>query len=92
MLSASDSSTIRALVLSPRRAPARPALTIRVTATAIRSASSDDGHGHAIARTVADAPYLRIHLQPFDYPFGSNEAAPVQLRGISISLSQFTVR
>ena len=62
------------------------ATTIRVTANGSAFSVSDDGRGHAIARTVASAPYLKFIYNHFDYPFGSNEAAPVQLQGIGMSL------
>lgn len=66
------------------------AATIRVTANANSFSVGDDGRGHAISRavsrTVACAPYLKFIYSHFDYPFGSDEAAPVQLQGIGMSL------
>ena len=62
------------------------ATTIRVTANGSAFSVSDDGRGHAIARTVASAPYLKFIYNHFDYPFDSDEAAPVQLQGIGMSL------
>ena len=80
-------NTIRALVLyALAEHQLGHATTIRVTANGNSFSVSDDGRGHAIARTVANAPYLKFIYNHFDYPFGSNEAAPVQLQGIGISL------
>ena len=62
------------------------ATTIRVTANGNSFSVGDDGRGHAIVRTVASAPYLKFIYNHFDYPFGLNEASPVQLQGIGMSL------
>ncbi|MBL8310572.1 MAG: hypothetical protein JNL19_09145 [Burkholderiales bacterium] len=80
-------SAIRALVLySLAEHQLGHATTIRVTANGNTFSVSDDGRGHAIARTVGAAPYLKFIYNHFDYPFGSDEAAPVQLQGIGMSL------
>lgn len=62
------------------------ATIIRVTVNANTFSVSDNGRGHAIARTVGAAPYLKFIYNHFDYPFGSDEAAPVQLQGLGMSL------
>lgn len=78
---------IRALVLySLTEHQLGHATTIRVTTNGNSFSVGDDGRGHSIARTVASAPYLKFIYNHFDYPFGSNEAAPVQLQGIGMSL------
>lgn len=78
---------IRALVLySLAEHQLGHATTIRVTAAGNTFSVSDDGRGHAIARTVAAAPYLKFIYNHFDYPFGADGAAPVQLQGIGMSL------
>lgn len=78
---------IRALVLySLAEHQVGHATTIRVTTNGNSFSVGDDGRGHSIARTVASAPYLKFIYNHFDYPFGLNEAAPVQLQGIGMSL------
>jgi len=79
--------SIRAVVLYPlAEHQLGHATTIRVTANGNTFSVSDDGRGHAIARTVGAAQYLNFIYNHFDYPFGSDEAAPVQLQGIGMSL------
>jgi len=60
--------------------------TIRVDAKNDSFSVSDDGRGHAIERTVADAPYLQFIYSHLDYPFTLPKEAPVQLHGIGMSL------
>ena len=47
---------------------------------------ADDGRGHAIDRTVDDAPYLQFVYGHLDYPFGSTAGKPIQLQGLGMSL------
>ena len=80
-------NALRALVLySLAEHQLGHATTIRVTTNGNSFSVGDDGRGHSIARTVASAPYLKFIYNHFDYPFGSNDAAPVQLQGIGMSL------
>ena len=60
--------------------------TIRVDAEDGTFSVSDDGRGHAIERTVADAPYLQFIYTHLDYPFAPPKEAPAQLHGIGMSL------
>lgn len=61
------------------------ATTLRVSANGERFAVADDGRGHAIARSVAGAPYLPFIYTHLDYPFAGG-AAPIQLQGLAMSL------
>jgi DNA gyrase/topoisomerase IV subunit B len=80
-------SVIRALVLySLAEFQFGHATTIRVTAAGRAFSVADDGRGHAIARTVAEAPYLKFIYTHLDYPFESGQSAPIQLHGIGMSL------
>ena len=60
--------------------------TIRVTAEGTSFSIADDGRGHPIDKTVEGVSYLNFIYTHFDYPFESNQAAPIQLQGIGISL------
>jgi DNA gyrase/topoisomerase IV subunit B len=60
--------------------------TIRVDAKDDSFSVSDDGRGHAIERTVSDAPYLQFIYTHLDYPFVPPKEAPVQLHGLGMSL------
>jgi DNA gyrase/topoisomerase IV subunit B len=62
------------------------ARTIRVAAEETSFSVTDDGRGHAIERMVSDSPYLKFIYTHLDYPFGSNQAAPIQLQGLGMSL------
>lgn len=46
----------------------------------------DDGRGHALARTVEGAPYLRLIYQHLDLPLQGGPTPPVQLQGLGMSL------
>ncbi|TAF99464.1 MAG: hypothetical protein EAZ43_15765 [Betaproteobacteria bacterium] len=59
---------------------------VRVTTDERSFSVSDDGRGHAISRLVAGSPYLKFVYSHLDYPFDLDEAPPVQLQGIGISL------
>ena len=60
--------------------------TIRITAEGNSFTIADDGRGHAIERAIHGTPYLKFIYTHFDYPFGTNQNAPVQLQGIGMSL------
>jgi DNA gyrase/topoisomerase IV subunit B len=60
--------------------------TIRIEADDGAFSIEDDGRGHAIARTVAGAPYLKFIYTHLDYPFAPPQDAPIQLQGIGMSL------
>jgi DNA gyrase/topoisomerase IV subunit B len=78
---------VRALVLySLAEFQSGHANTIRVTVEGTSFSVADDGRGHAIERTVAEAPYLKFVYTHLDYPFGASQGAPVQLQGIGMSL------
>lgn len=86
-VSASSQNAVRALILySLAEHQLGHATTIRVTANGNSFSVGDDGRGHASARTVASAPYLKFIYNHFDYSFGLDEAAPVQLQGAGMSL------
>ena len=59
---------------------------IRITAEGNSFSISDDGRGHAIERAVDGIPYLKFIYTHFDYPFETDQNAPVQLQGIGTSL------
>jgi DNA gyrase/topoisomerase IV subunit B len=78
---------VRALVLySLAEFQAGHCTTIRVDAKEGSFSVSDDGRGHAIERTVAEAPYLRFIYTHLDYPFVPPRDAPIQLHGLGMSL------
>lgn len=60
--------------------------TLHVTAEGERIGIADDGRGHALDKQLEGTPYLRFVYTHFDYPFGGDAAAPVQLQGIGMSL------
>jgi len=62
------------------------ATTIRVEAEGDVFSVGDDGRGHAIARSIAGAPYLQFIYQHLDYPYSPPEPAPIQLQGLAMSL------
>lgn len=62
------------------------ATTIRVSKRGAGFGISDDGRGHPLDKALEGTPYLRFIYTHFDYPFGSAQAAPVQLQGIGMSL------
>ena len=59
---------------------------IRVTAEGRSFSISDNGRGHAIERVVDGIPYLKFIYTHFDYPFETDQNAPVQLQGVGTSL------
>lgn len=78
---------VRTLVLySAAEVQSGYAKTIRVAADGTSFSVSDDGRGHAIERMVSDSPYLKFIYTHLDFPFGSNQAAPIQLQGLGMSL------
>jgi DNA gyrase/topoisomerase IV subunit B len=80
-------SVVRALVLySLAEFQSGHCRVIRVDAEDGAFNVEDDGRGHAIERTVAGSPYLTFVYMHLDYPFGSAQAAPIQLHGIGMSL------
>ena len=62
------------------------ATTIRITAEGNSFSIADDGRGHAIERAIDGTPYLKFIYTHFDYPFETDQNAPVQLQGIGMSL------
>ena len=78
---------VRTLVLySVAEVQSGYAKTIRVAADGTSFSVSDDGRGHAIERMVSDSPYLKFIYTHLDFPFGSNQAATIQLQGLGMSL------
>jgi DNA gyrase/topoisomerase IV subunit B len=63
------------------------ASTIDVNVDATSFSVSDDGRGHAIARTINGLPYLPFIYTHLDYPFAdADPPGQVQLQGIGMSL------
>jgi DNA gyrase/topoisomerase IV subunit B len=80
-------SIVRALVLySLAEFQAGHAKTIRVTAAERSFSVGDDGRGHAVSRLIAGSPYLKFVYSHLEYPFDLDDAPPVQLQGMGISL------
>ena len=78
---------VRALVLySLAEFQLGHATTIRVSAEGASFSVVDDGHGHAIERTVDGSPYLKFVYTHLDYPFQTTQSSPIQLHGIGMSL------
>jgi len=81
------STAVRSLVLySLAEFQAGHARRIEVVAQGCRFSVADDGRGHAIQRSLAGTPYLKLIYSQLDYPFDADPAPPVQLQGIGMSL------
>jgi len=61
--------------------------TIWLTAEGSAFSITDDGRGHSLDKNVSGTSYLKFIYTHFDYPFESDQGAPVQLQGIGMSLA-----
>jgi len=62
------------------------ATRISVSAQGRDFSVADNGRGHAIARTVQDAPYLDFIYEHLAFPYCREASPPVQLQGLGMSL------
>jgi DNA gyrase/topoisomerase IV subunit B len=77
---------VRALVLySLAEYQSGHATEIRVRAEGWAFEVSDNGRGHALERTVAGLPYMRLVYTHLDFPFAQTPAPPVQLHTLGAS-------
>lgn len=78
---------VRALVLySLAEVQQGHARTLRVSVGGNDFSVEDDGRGHAIHRSVENAPYLPLIYQHLGHRFDAGEPTPVQLKGLGMSL------